>query len=136
MKFRSNRGFTLVELMITVAIVAILATVAYPSYQDHVLKSRRADGISAIMNAAQRLERCYTQYGAYNNANCPSYAAVQDSQQGYYQVSFSAAATASTYTLRAVPRGAQADDTKCATLTLTQANQKGITGSGSVQDCW
>ena len=52
-----NRGFTLVELMIVVAIVAILAAIGYPSYQNSVQKSRRADGRAALQEAAARQER-------------------------------------------------------------------------------
>lgn len=58
-------GFTLLELMITVAIVGILAAIAYPSYQDSVLKGRRAEGRAALLNLLQQQERYYTQTGSY-----------------------------------------------------------------------
>ena len=65
LRWRLAQGFTLIELMITVAIVAILAAVAYPSYLDSVLKGRRAEGRTAILNLLQQQERYYTQTGSY-----------------------------------------------------------------------
>src|SRR5690606_15122717 len=57
---RAQRGFTLLELMITVVVVAILASVAYPSYTDFVVRSKRAEGKAALLDAAQALERHFT----------------------------------------------------------------------------
>lgn len=65
LRARPARGFTLIELMITVAIVAILAAIAYPSYLDSVLKGRRAEGRTAVLNLLQQQERYYTQTGSY-----------------------------------------------------------------------
>ena len=62
---RHGQGFTLIELMITVAIVGILAAIAYPSYQDSILKGRRAEGRAALLNLLQQQERYYTQTGSY-----------------------------------------------------------------------
>lgn len=62
---RSESGFTLIELMITVAIIGILAAIAYPSYQDSILKGRRAEGRTALLNLLQQQERYYTQTGSY-----------------------------------------------------------------------
>ncbi len=123
-----HKGFTLIELMITLTILAIIASIAYPSYQDQVNKTRRSEGKVFLMGIAQRMERCFTQYNAYNHGNCPTFP--QTSESGYYQATV--ARTATTYTLTATARGAQAGDTYCATLTINQANNKGGTNSG----CW
>lgn len=61
----AERGFTLMELMITVAIIGFLAAIAYPSYQDSILKGRRAEGRTALLNLLQQQERYYTQTGSY-----------------------------------------------------------------------
>lgn len=63
------RGFTLIELMIVVAIVAILAAVAYPSYRDSISKSRRAEARAQLMDAVQYMQRFYSQNDRYDQTN-------------------------------------------------------------------
>jgi type IV pilus assembly protein PilE len=120
-KPRSDGGFTLVELLIVVAIVGILALVAVPAYQDSVIKGRRADARVALNQLAQRLERCYTQYGAYDADECDIESPF-DSPEGFYSVSFVADATS--YTVTAEPQGAQVKDVKCGTLGLTSLGER------------
>ena len=66
MKQTKNNGFTLVELMIAVGIVGILSAIAYPSYQNSILKSRRADAKSGLLQLTNFMERLYTETGCYN----------------------------------------------------------------------
>ena len=107
-----SRGFTLIELLITVAIIGILAAIAIPMYSDYVTRSRRADGQAKLMQVAQDLERCYTQYSSYNDNACT---VVNDedevnqfSDQEFYKISTSADSdgvlTESTFTLTATPQ--------------------------------
>ncbi len=142
-KMRSG-GFTLIELMIAVAIVAILATVAYPAYQDQVRKTRRGNAKADLMELAQFLERNYTAAGAYNvdaggaAIALPFTVSPHDGGMTFYQISFVAGTLgAQTYTLQAVPQNGQTSDTRCGTLTLTQTGKKDITGgTGSASECW
>lgn len=138
-----SRGFTLIELMIVVAIVAILAAVAYPSYLSHVQKTRRATATACLTELSQWMERNYTTCLAYNvtgagcatamnSANLPALSC-RNEVAAAYAFSFTANPTASAYSLRAVPQGPQASDTRCGTLTL---NQAGVKGAASASGCW
>ena len=125
------RGFSLIELMIVVVIIGILAAIAYPSYQEQVRKSRRADGKAMLMEVAQQLERCYTRFASYEGA-CGIDLAI-DSAEGYYALS-TAAMSPVAFTLNATPQGDQVKDTKCGVLTLTNTGLQG--SDGDPNDCW
>lgn len=133
---RRHGGFTLIELVIVVAVIAILLSIAVPSYQAHVVKTRRSEGKALLAEVAARLERCYTRHAAYNHADCASAASAR-SEGGWYQVTADPLA-ASSYTLRAAPQKAQAtDDAGCGTLTLTHVGVRARTGSAPDSvECW
>lgn len=133
MKHR-HLGFTLIELMITIAIIGILVAVALPSYQDQVIKTRRADGKAKLTDVAQQLERCFSQNGVYTGCTGHANGASVDSEEEFYSVGI--ASTASTYDLTATPQAPQTADTKCANLTLDQTGAKDISGTGTIADCW
>lgn len=133
-------GFTLIELMIVVVVIGILAAIAYPSYQEHVRKARRADAQTALLELAQFMERHYTANGKYLTAAnaapvLPFSEAPKDGATKYYDLSFPAAPTASSYTLRAVPKGAMVDDA-CGTLTLANTGAKGQAAGATLATCW
>lgn len=120
------------ELMMVVAVISILAAIAYPSYQDQVLKSHRTEGKTALMQTAQQLERCFTASNSFTG--CVTFPFT--TEHGRYQLTVSPAPPVTNYTLSAVPQGAQTKDTRCGTLTYTDANVKGRTGSGPMSECW
>jgi type IV pilus assembly protein PilE len=135
--------------MITVAIVAIVASIAYPSYQEQVRKTRRADAQGALMGFANAMERYFTVNNTYlgaanggGNTGAPASTlykseAPLDGNTKYYDLTIQAA-TASTYTLNAARKNAQASD-RCGTLTLTNTGVRGISGAVAgvtAADCW
>lgn len=131
-----SKGFTLIEVMIVVVIVGILAAIAYPSYQQYVISGNRTDGRATLLNTAQALERCFTQFSAYNNASCTiANGATINSSKGLYTIGVVSAAT--TYTLTATPVAGkmQARDTRCTTITLNNLGVKGGTGAEPAR-CW
>ena len=134
MNYRRSRGFTLIELMIVVTVVAILAAIAIPAYSDYITRARRSDAQAALLEASQGLERCYSMYNRFDHADCPL-TVPHDSPDGYYQVTGTIASNG--YTLTATPTsgGPQANDTDCTTLTINQLNQRGATGA-DVDACW
>ena len=131
-------GFTLIEVMITVVIVAILASVAVPSYMSSVRDSRRADAKQALLAAAQTMESFYAMNMTYVGSSTGTTPTIfttkvpKDGTERYYTLSFTAAPTAFGYTLQAVPQGSQAGD-RCGTLSL---NRTGATSAASATDCW
>lgn len=136
----ASGGFTLVELMVTVAIVAILGAIAYPAYRKQVVRAQRTEAKVALSNTAQGLERCFTRFNTYMDEDADGNPLCEmtfpfTTGEGAYQVSVARDDT--TFTLTATAQGGQAvDDTQCGNFTLTQANVRGISGDGTVQDCW
>lgn len=139
-KAKNQAGFTLIELMITVAIIGILASVAYPSYTQYVIKSNRATAEAFTLAVASKQEQYMLDARMYAaDMTTLGYSSIPSEVSKNYSVTVSAnnAATPPTYTVTATPTGTQASrDTKCATLTINQAGTKGESGTGSVADCW
>lgn len=134
---RVQRGFTLIELMITVAIVAILASVAYGSYQSSVIKTRRSKAAACLVEQAQWMERYYTTKFTYAGATNPPPSSCSNDASVPYAFTIVGTPNATSFSLKATPTGAQlSKDTKCGALTLDQTGTKGENGTGTVADCW
>jgi type IV pilus assembly protein PilE len=142
---RRERGFTLIELMVVVGIVAILVSIALPSYQDSVRKGRRGQAKSDLVELAQRAER----YRTVNNTYAGFWATTttEDGRSPRvgatpaYLISRDGGADTATdtFTLSAVPQGGQAADALCGTLSVNQAGAKRASGDTSTTNqnrCW
>lgn len=132
---RATQGFTLVELMVVITVVALLMMIALPSFENSVRKSRRTDARIALIELAQTLERCQTQFGRYDDPVC-IVDSPQDSPQHHYRVTVARAA--GSYTLSATAQGVQADDRGCRSFSLNQLAERGAVdgGGAATTACW
>ncbi|QYK14874.1 type IV pilin protein [Shewanella rhizosphaerae] len=124
-------GFTLIEVMITVAIVGILSAIAYPSYINYVTKSGRSEGVAAVMRVANLQEQYYLDNRAYatDMTKLGLGASPFVTEHGHYSV---ASSGTSSFTITATAQGAQASrDSTCDTITMTSAGVKGPSA-----ECW
>lgn len=137
---RHQSGFTLVELMITVAIMAILTAIVIPSYKAYVVKANRGAAKACMGEYAQFMERYYTTAGNLSYAGAsPSLGCASDANlNAAYTFSVSVNVNSPRlYTVTATPTGAQLSrDTQCGTLTLDQAGTRNRTGSAALTSCW
>lgn len=134
MMLKKTRGFTLIELMIVIAVLSIIVAVGYPSYMEHVKKSRRAEGMGQLLELADRMERAYSDQGTYPTSISEVYVATTDG--GFYTLSIVTANNVS-FTVSASPTSLGKQNTdKCKTFTLTSLGQKSISGSVPNSQCW
>jgi type IV pilus assembly protein PilE len=139
---KSMRGFSLIELMITVAIAGILLSVALPSYQSQVVRTKRASAAGCTMELAQFMERVYASNIRYDqNAGADTVLPATPCRNelgSSYSFAFAASQPqARTFTIQATPTGGQAArDTGCATLSINQAGTKAVSGGNTVAQCW
>jgi len=128
------RGFTLMELLIVAAIVALLGAVAYPGYQRHLAASRRVMASACLIGQAQMMERHYAAQQGYQDAPEP---VPCHEVTGFYQFAFADAPTADTYVLQAEPQGVQAvHDAGCGTLSLNQRGERMVSTDREPERCW
>ena len=137
---KSHAGFTLIELMSVIVVIAILGTLALPGYRNSVLKAGRSEGKGALIDAMSRQEQFFLDNKTYTTTIGSGGLNISATTEGgKYTLSVDAATTAcpitTCYALTATPTGSQDDDTGCANLTLNSDGQKSASGTNPT-DCW
>lgn len=124
-------GFTLIEAMITVAVLGLLAAIAWPLYNNQLLENRRRDALNGLLPALQEMQQCKTDRGSYTGC-APS---TLTSPNGLYAITFAVTGGGSGFTLTATK--SLADDPECASFTIDNLGRKSYTGTApSINRCW
>ncbi|WP_188150135.1 type IV pilin protein [Teredinibacter waterburyi] len=135
---KPDQGFTLVELMIVLAIIAVLTAFAWPNYRNGVLRSHRAEAMEALLDVAQNQEMLYSTTNAYSTNAKPfsPTAATLTTENGYYLISVAngACGTTACFKATATAQGGQAEDSNCLTMSIDSLGSKTSTPAGN--DCW
>jgi type IV pilus assembly protein PilE len=138
----AQRGVTLIELMTVVVVLAILGSIAVPSYRSYLLRAQRSDAKTALLQVQAAQEKFFLQNNNYtaNLATAPpgGLGLATESSNGFYAIAVNLAADAQTYTATATPvtgKG-QSDDTKCTRFSITDAGVRNAEGPGGVATCW
>jgi len=129
---KQQNGFTLVEAMIVVALLAIGVSLAIPSYTGYVVRTHRTEAIESLLATAACQERLYIRNNSYDAESCEG-----DSAGGYYTITVTTSNTDQNFLASAVPQGGQTEDS-CGTLTITDIGVKQAGGEGGsfAQTCW
>jgi len=139
---RPASGFSLIEVMIVVAIISVLAAIAYPSYAENVAKGRRSQVTTQMMAAQQFMERWYSENYDYSQNTAKvkvdaefkaRFEKVPADGTQYYELSLTTIAV-NAYTMTATPKGPMTSD-RCGTFTLNNTGKKGVSKS-DVESCW
>lgn len=132
-KIKKVAGFTLVELMVTVAIVGLLLGVAYPSYSNYLTKSHRVKAQQILYILAKDMEQYHAEHQNYLGANIQKISHTQSIEHDHYRFELREL-TEQSYQLAAVPKNSK--DKQCGTLTLDQLGEEDVTGTAKFSDCW
>lgn len=133
-----KNGYTLMELLVTVAVIGVLASITIPTYKSYSVKTRRSEGRAFAMEIMQRQEKYYTENNTYtiNLSQLGYSSSTPTSERSYYKVTATAASDgiANNVILTSVPQGTQASDTECGSFIINSNGSKSTSTSSTT--CW
>lgn len=129
-------GFSLLEILVSIALIAILAGIGYPSYQSYLIRSHRTEGQTALLDLANRMEEYYAQHNNYQGVSLDELGIPSATAHHYYQL-FIQVTSPTSYLLLAQAKEPQAQqDQGCEVLTYDSYGNKNSQGQNAQQDCW
>lgn len=137
-----QKGVTLIELMVVIAVVSILGTIAMTSYRNNVTRGNRVDATAALLRLAAQQEKLYIVNNTYANTAALAALGLTTTDRGYYTLTVGPdpntglMTTGFVATATPVAGGPQANDPMCTTLTLDNQGARGSSGTAAINDCW
>lgn len=132
---KKQYGFTLIELIVAVAIVGILAAVAWPNYTDYVKRASRAEAAAALLDAANKEEQFFVDNREYTDS-FSDLGITKNTENGHFELSLEVV-SGNSFTITAKPvAGPVKGDKDCKSLTLTDTGLKGAEGNSDIDYCW
>jgi len=130
-----TKAFTLLELLITLAIIAILTGIAYPSYQSYLIRSRRTNAKITLLKTASALENYFMEHHTYTGATFSNLKILSQTSSSNYYLEL-AQLNDEHYLIEAIPQNSQIKDTDCSIFKLNDLGEKFISGNGLLKECW
>lgn len=132
----NNQGFSLLELLIAICLIAILTVLAYPNYQSYITKTNRIGAETSLMRLASAMEQFYLRHQTYEEATIESLQIPKFTGNHSYQLNV-VKTTPSRFLISAIPIGTQSSrDKRCGVLILNNVGEKSISGPDTVLQCW
>ncbi|VVC75285.1 Fimbrial protein [Aquicella siphonis] len=134
--FQNASGFHLIEILLTIAMAGIIAALSLPLYSQYMVQARRAEAAGMLARLAVAMEQFHIEHNSYAGATLSDLKFPDVIARNSYHLAIQQTSVGE-YQLRAIPLGKQAqDDQRCAALILYSSAQKGVSGPGSVSECW
>lgn len=135
--FTKHKAFTLIELLICLAIVAVLVGISYPLYRSHLATVRRADAQLSLLKLSGALENYYLDHHTYRGATFSTLHFPEYSPQGFYRMNIVLEQDAQSYQVQAIPQGDQAKlDKACGIIVLATDGRRTYVGTDPKAVCW
>lgn len=131
----TQQAFSLIELLIVIALIGIVSAMAFPAYQHYLLRANRTSATTALIDLSARMQHYFLQHNHYTGATL-ALLGVPPSTENHLYLRQITVQSPTRYLLAALPQGKQTADTDCATFTYNELGQRGITGEGTAKQCW